>query len=100
VVAGDRVDRRVVVLVRPEELVAVLVARPRRIEHVAGDHREGGALAGLQHARHDGVLGGVSLAGVAQQQEVEALPDVRPDPELGVRPAFALRGDPPLAHLS
>src|SRR5690606_1379597 len=82
------------------ELVAVVVARARRIDDVAGQDRERGALTGLQHAGHHRVLGGVALAGVAQEQEVEAVADPGGDPEAGVRAARVQGRHPLLAYLS
>ena len=93
VVAGYRVDRRLVVLVRPEELGVVVVGAADRVDHVAGEHGEAGVLTGLQKAGHDGVLGVVALAGVADDQEGEPVRVVAPDHLVG-----RCAGGGPLCH--
>jgi hypothetical protein len=60
VVAGDRIDRAGELLVGRVELGGVVGRLARRIDHVAADDGEVGALARGEQSRHDGHLG-VSL---------------------------------------
>ncbi len=83
VVAGYRVDRGAVVLVRAEELRAVVVRAAHRVDHVTGHDREAGVLTRLQKAGHDGVLGVVALARVADDHEGEAVRVVTADHLVG-----------------
>jgi hypothetical protein len=68
VVPGQRVDRHVERAVWDVEAVDVVVDVARRVDHVAHHDHEAGVALVRQHG-HDGVLGEVLLAWIAEQQE-------------------------------
>ncbi len=94
VVPRYRVDRGPVVPVGAEELGAVVVGAAHRVDHIAGEHGERGAVTLLQQARHHRVLGLSALAGVAEDQEREPVRIVAPDHLVGGRPGRLPAGDP------